>query len=295
MLLAVPNFSEGRDSETIGAIGRALEHELELLDVHSDPVHNRSVYTLAGERGALARGLLRGARAGIETIDMRRHQGAHPCIGALDVCAVVHSAPDHRGGAETEAMVVADEIADRLGVPVCLYGELATAPERRERAFFRRGGLPELARRMSAGELRADRGPDAPHPTAGATLVTARPPLAAFNVELDTPDREVATAVAVALRESGDGLPGVRAIGIELPGAHSQVSTNVHDPAEVPLGRVVAEVERLAADHGARPLSTEIVGLVPAAALEGYPDDVPIAGFDPERHVIERRLARLDG
>ena len=291
MLLAVPNFSEGRDSDAIDAIRGAFEGDLELLDLHTDAVHNRSVFTLAGDRGDMAEGLVGAAGAAVDAIDMRIHQGAHPCVGALDVCPVVHLTAEGRGEAETEALVVADEIADRLEVPVFLYGTLASTPERRERAFFRRGGLPELARRMSAGELRADRGPGAPHPTAGATLVTARPPLAAFNVELASPDREIATAVAVALRESGGGLRGVRAIGIELPGAHSQVSTNVHDPAAVPLGRVVAEIQRLAAEHGARPVSAELVGLVPAAALDGYPDDVPLAGFDPERHVIERRLA----
>ena len=291
MLLAVPNFSEGRDSDAIDAIRGAFEGDLELLDLHTDAVHNRSVFTLAGDRGDMAEGLVGAAGAAVDAIDMRIHRGAHPCVGALDVCPVVHLTAEGRGEAETEALVVADEIADRLEVPVFLYGTLASTPERRERAFFRRGGLPELARRMSAGELRADRGPDAPHPTAGATLVTARPPLAAFNVELASPDREIATAVAVALRESGGGLRGVRAIGIELPGAHSQVSTNVHDPAAVPLGRVVAEIQRLAAEHGARPVSAELVGLVPAAALDGYPDDVPLAGFDPERHVIERRLA----
>jgi len=291
VLLAVPNFSEGRDSDAIDPIRGAFEGDLELLDLHTDAVHNRSVFTLAGDRGDMAEGLVGAAGAAVDAIDMRIHRGAHPCVGALDVCPVVHLTAEGRGEAETEALVVADEIADRLEVPVFLYGTLASTPERRERAFFRRGGLPELARRMSAGELRADRGPGAPHPTAGATLVTARPPLAAFNVELASPDREIATAVAVALRESGGGLRGVRAIGIELPGAHSQVSTNVHDPAAVPLGRVVAEIQRLAAEHGARPVSAELVGLVPAAALDGYPDDVPLAGFDPERHVIERRLA----
>jgi glutamate formiminotransferase / 5-formyltetrahydrofolate cyclo-ligase len=295
VLLAVPNFSDGRSPEAIDAIGRALSQELELLDLHSDPIHNRSVFTLAGAPGALAEGLVGGARAGVEAIDISRHQGAHPCVGALDVCPVVHPAADDREAAARDALEVADAIGAQLEVPVFLYGELATSPERRERAYFRRGGLPELTRRMQIGELEPDRGPREPHPTAGATLVTARPPLAAFNVELDTPDREVAAAVAVELREAGGGLPGVRAIGVELPGDRSQVSTNVHDPVAVPLGRVVAEIERLAAPHGARPVAAELVGLVPAAAMARYPEEVPVVGFEPDRHVIERRLARLDG
>ncbi|HSI80532.1 MAG TPA: hypothetical protein VK919_07770 [Solirubrobacterales bacterium] len=294
MLLAVPNFSDGRDSDAIDAIESAVAPGIELLDVHSDAIHNRSVFTLAGDRGPLSEGLVRGARAAIDAIDMGRHQGAHPCVGALDVCPVVFLSADDREDAEAEAMATAAEIAERLEVPVFLYGGLAASLERRERAFFRRGGLPELTRRMRARELEPDCGPSEPHPTAGATLVTARPPLAAFNVELDTPDPEVATAVAVELREAGGGLPGVRAIGIELPGERGQVSINVHDPVAVPLARVVAEIGRVAAEHGARPVSAELVGLVPAAAVEGYPDEVPLAGFDPDRHVIERRLARLD-
>jgi glutamate formiminotransferase / 5-formyltetrahydrofolate cyclo-ligase len=293
VLLAVPNVSEGRDPDAIARVQAALEAGPALLDVHSDPTHNRSVFTLAAERGPMADALLAGARAAAEAIDMRTHQGAHPCVGALDVCPVVYLGPDGREDADAEALAVATGVAERLDVPVFLYGELATSDERRERAFFRRGGLPELARRLHAGELKPDRGPDAPHPTAGATLVTARRPLAAFNVELDTPDREVAAAVAVELRESGGGLPGVRAIGIELPGKRSQVSTNVHDPGAVPLARVVSEIGRLAAEHGARPVSAELVGLVPEAAMEGYPPDVPLRDYDPARHLIERRLGAL--
>jgi glutamate formiminotransferase len=293
VLLAVPNFSEGRNSETIDSIGRALAHELAVLDVHSDPIHNRSVFTVARHMLVWS-GLVQGAASAAAAIDMREQVGAHPCIGALDVCPVVYLGAEDRESAQRDALDVADAIGGELNIPVFLYGDLASSPERCERAFFRRGGLPELTRRMHLGELDPDRGPSEPHPTAGATLVTARPPLAAFNVELDTPDREVATAVAVELREAGGGLPGVRAIGVELPGDHSQVSTNVHDPVAVPLARVVAEIGRLAGAHGARPVRAELVGLVPAAAIEGYPEDVPLAGFDPDRHLIERRLARLD-
>jgi glutamate formiminotransferase len=146
-----------------------------------------------------------------------------------------------------------------------------------------------LGERLRAGELEPDFGPAALHPSAGATLVTARPPLAAFNVELDTGDVEVARTVAASLRESGGGLPGVRALGIGL-GERAQVSTNVHDPVAVPLGAVIERVRELAAAHGARPLAGEVVGLVPAAALRLLPADVPLRGFDPARQVIERRL-----
>ena len=147
---------------------------------------------------------------------------------------------------------------------------------------------------MRAGELAPDVGPPAPHPSAGATLITARPPLAAFNVELDTGDVEIARAVAAQLRESGGGPAGVRAVGIDLAG-RAQVSTNVGDPTAVPLATVIERVRELAAEHGARPVAGEVVGLVPEAAIRGLPEDVPLRGFDPERHVLERRLSGLEG
>jgi glutamate formiminotransferase/glutamate formiminotransferase/formiminotetrahydrofolate cyclodeaminase len=220
---------------------------------------------------------------------MRRHRGLHPCIGALDVCPVVWLDAEHRDAAIVLARSTANAIA-ALGVPVFLYGEMASSEQRRERAYFRKGGVGELRRRMMIGELVPDLGPAEPHQSAGATLVAARPPLAAFNVELDNPDVAVAQRVAAALRESGGGPAGVRAIGLPLEGGRSQISTNVHDPIAVPLRVVAARAAELAAEHGARPVAAEIVGLVPAAALQGFPADLPIQGFDPERNLIERRI-----
>ena len=292
VLLAVPNVSEGRDEGIVARLGATFGEGVALLDTHSDPDHNRSVFTLAGEAGGLADALTAGARATVEAIDMRRHHGLHPSIGALDVCPVVWLDPEDARDAVEAALEAADGIA-ALGVPVFLYGELATGPGRRERSYFRHGGPSELYLRMASGELTADRGPAAPHDTAGATLVTARPPLAAVNIELDSADPDVARSVAAELREGGGGLPGVRALGLRLSDGRAQVSTNVHDPVSVPLGRVVSEVRRLAARQGAEPLRAELVGLIPEAALAGYPDDVPIAGFDPDLHLIERRLAAL--
>jgi glutamate formiminotransferase len=221
---------------------------------------------------------------------MTDHEGVHPAIGALDVCPVVWRGPEDRQAARAAAIDVAGEIG-ALGVPVFLYGELAAGPERAERAYFRNGGLAELWVRMEAGELRPDRGPGLPHRTAGATLVTARPPLGAFNVELDTDDLDLARAVAAGLRESGGGLPGVRAVGLPLAAGRTQVSANVHDPVATPLGEVVERVRALAAPLGARPVQAELIGLIPEAALAGYPEDVPIRGFDPGLHTIERRIA----
>jgi glutamate formiminotransferase/glutamate formiminotransferase/formiminotetrahydrofolate cyclodeaminase len=288
-LLTVPNFSEGRDPDVIAALRTAIDRQRAVLDRHSDPEHNRTVFTLAGEPRALEAALEAGAEVALERIDMRHHHGLHPCIGAIDVCPLVWLSREGRADAERIALAVGERIA-ALGIPVFLYGELASSEERRERAFFRDGGLKALGRRMLSGQLSADRGPDVPHPTAGACLVTARPPLAAFNVELDSSNAVVAQRVAAELRQAGGGLPGVRAIGLPLESGRTQVSTNVHDPITVPLREVVEEVRRLAARHGAAPVAAEVVGLVPHAALEGFPEDLPLLSFDPSRHVIERRV-----
>ena len=288
MLLAAPNFSEGRNLNAIAEIEAAFAAQTAVLDRHSDAVHNRSVLTLSARAGDLSQALEHGALACRERIDLDLHQGAHPRIGALDVCPVIWLDESDREAARAEALATAIAIA-ALEIPVFLYGDSASIDERRERAFFRRGGLAELTERMRSARLKPDFGPPQPHPTAGATLVTARPPLVAFNLLLDTADVEVARAAAAQLREAGGGLPGVRAIGIDLDG-RAQVSTNIHDPASVPLGVVIQRVRELAAEHGARATSGEVVGLVPEAALADLPDDPPLEGFDPATGVLERRL-----
>jgi glutamate formiminotransferase len=294
-LLAVPNVSEGRDAGRIELLTAAFGRGAMLLDRHSDADHDRTVFTLA-TAGSSPEGLIEALRAGaaaaIESIEMADYAGAHPAIGALDVFPLVWLDPADRDSTRAAALTAAAAIG-ALDVPVFLYGDLASDPGRAERAYFRNGGLAELYLRMDAGELRPDFGPPQPHPRAGATLVTARPPLAAFNLELDSGDVEVAQAVAAGLREAGGGLPGVRAMGLMLSSGRGQVSTNVHDPLAVPLGAVVERVRELAAPLGARPLEAELVGLVPAGAMSGYPLDVPIRGFDPARHMIERRLAAM--
>jgi glutamate formiminotransferase len=289
-LLAVPNVSEGHDASRIDALQRAFVHGVELLDRHSDGDHDRTVFTLAGAAAPLRDALVSGAEQAIETIEMIAYDGLHPAIGALDVCPLVWLEPGQREAARGEAIELAAQIGG-LGVPVFLYGELASRPGHVERAYFRNGGLAELWLRMEGGGLQPDFGPELPHRTAGVTLVTARPPLAAFNVELDSNDVEIARAVAAGLRESGGGLPGVRAIGISLSSGRTQVSTNVHDPFAVPLGEVVERIRSLAAPLAARAVEAEIVGLVPQAALAGYPSDLPIRDFDPASRTIEARLS----
>jgi glutamate formiminotransferase / 5-formyltetrahydrofolate cyclo-ligase len=288
-LVAVPNFSEGRSERVIGTLEATLGGCARVLNRHFDSEHNRCVFTIAAESDGLVKALIAGAEEALNVIDLRHYRGLHPHIGALDVCPVVWQNEGRHEGAIKAAREAAEGIAG-IGIPVFFYGELASSAERVERAYFREGGPAELARRMKAGELEPDLGPSEPHPTAGATLCTAREPLVAFNVELDTPDVEVAREVAAGLREAGGGLDGVRALGLPRQVGGCQVSINVHDPIGVPLATVVAEIKRLAAEHAARPVEAELVGLAPEAAFEGYPDDVPIRGFDPRRDIIENVL-----
>jgi glutamate formiminotransferase / 5-formyltetrahydrofolate cyclo-ligase len=286
MLLAVPNVSEGRDTVTVAQVADAFAAGgAALLDVHSDPDHNRSVVTLSGEPGQLSHALLAGAREAVDRIDLTRYEGMHPHVGAIDVAPVVHLTDAMRGAACAEALVAADLIATELQVPVFLYGALAGG---RTRAQLRRGGPAELARRMQAGELRPDFGPPAPHPTAGATLVAARPPLVAFNVELRPPATKAdAMGIAAGIREGGPaGLPGVRAIGLDLParGGIAQVSLNIEDCERMPVAEVVAAIARHAPVAEA-----ELVGLAPARAFEGFPGDIHVRN----RRTIEEAIQAL--
>jgi glutamate formiminotransferase/glutamate formiminotransferase/formiminotetrahydrofolate cyclodeaminase len=290
LLLAVPNVSEGRDTATIDAIDDAITASpgVALLDVHRDPDHNRSVFTLAGEPGTLAPALLAGARVALERIDLRAHEGVHPHVGALDVAPIVFPTPVARGPACAEALLLGDLLARELALPVLLYGALAQG---RTRAELRRGGPAELAKRIERGEVIPDFGPKHAHPSAGATLLAARPPLVAFNVVLAPPTTlEQAVGIATLIREGGaEGLPGLRAIGLRLERQQEiQISMNVERPDLTPLRDVVAAIAR----H-ARPAAAELVGLAPRAAFDGFPPDLPIPGFDPAAHLIENALDGL--
>ncbi len=274
-------------------MGRALGTTgANVLDVHTDADHNRSVFTVVGEPQELADAIVAGAREAFARIDMRTHDGAHPCIGALDVAPVVYLRAEDRELAVDEALAVANRLAGELDVPVFLYGMLATDSDRRERAYFREGGVAALEERFASGELEPDFGPRRLHPTAGATLVACRPPLVAFNLVLAERDLDAAKAIAAELREAGGGLTGVRAIGLMLDRAKTaQVSVNVHDPFTVPLAEVVRAARDAAAARGAHLRAAEVVGLAPQAALDGFPEDLEIVGFDERVHVLEKRLS----
>ena len=288
LLESVPNFSEGRDRATIDAIGEALARRARLLDVHSDADHNRSVYTLAATSDDLVDALLAGIACARERIDLRLHEGAHPRVGAADVVPVVPLPPADTARARETARRLAERVGAELGLPVFLYGELASD---RGPAFFRRGGTAELQRRIDAGEVAPDFGPGRLDDRAGGVIVGARRPLIAFNVELRG-SHESAREIAAVVRERGGGFPGLRALGLELPSRPGvvQVSMNVEDWEAAPLHEIVGRIRAEAAARGAEVLGSELVGLMPAgAAAAAAGQALGLEGFDASA-VLEARL-----
>jgi glutamate formiminotransferase len=287
-LESVPNFSEGRDAGTIEALRSALSGRADVLDVHSDADHNRSVFTLVGDDTSLVESLLAGIACARERIDLREHEGAHPRIGAADVVPIVALDPRDSERARDCALRLADRIGNELGLPVFLYGDSASE---RGPAFYRRGGPAELQRRIDAGELQPDFGPPRLDERAGGVIVGARRPLIAFNVNLATDDVEVARAIAGVVREKGGGFPGVRALGLFLPKAgRAQVSMNVEDYEAAALHEIVDRVEAEARARGVEVSGAELVGLMPAGAAAAAAGAVlRIEGFNPS-HVLEVRL-----
>jgi glutamate formiminotransferase len=291
-LESVPNFSEGREKTTIDAIGAALAEHARLLDVHSDPDHNRSVFTLVGSEAELVDALVAGVSVARERIDLRRHEGAHPRIGAADVVPLVPIRPNDMDRARRTALAVAEGLGG-LGLPVFLYGELAPG---RGPAFFRRGGPEELQRRLDAGELQPNYGPARLDERAGAVVVGARRPLIAFNVEL-TGELAAAREVASLVRERDGGFPGVRALGLDLPSAgRVQVSMNVEDWEAAALDELVTTIEREARARGAEVVGSELVGLMPAGAVAAAAGAaLRVEGFDASRVLELRLLDEIDG
>ena len=287
-LESVPNFSEGRDAGTIDALRTALAEHADVLDIHSDADHNRSVFTLVGDGGALVEALLAGIACARDRIDLRHHEGAHPRIGAADVVPIVALDPNDRERARDCALRLADRIGAELGLPVFLYGESAPG---RGPAFYRQGGPEELQRRIDAGELRPDYGPARLDERAGGVIVGARRPLIAFNVNLATDDVEIARAIAAVVREKGGGFPGVRALGLLLTRAgHTQVSMNVEDYEAAALHEIVRRVDEEAHARGVDVAGAELVGLMPAgAAAAAAGAMLRIEGFNAS-HVLELRL-----
>jgi glutamate formiminotransferase len=287
-LESVPNFSEGRDESALAALRDAMSRPARLLDVHADRDHHRSVYTLVGTAAELVETLAAGVERAVELVDLRRHEGAHPRIGAASSWSGRSGTIGTTSAARAAAVDLAEHLAE-LGLPVFFYGHLTA--DGREPAFFRRGGPEELQRRIDGGEIEPDRGPRRLHPTAGGVLVGVRRPLIAFNVNLRGADLQVARDIARLVRERDGGFPGVRALGLDLPSAGLvQVSMNVTDWEASALHEIVERIVAAANERGAGIGGSELVGLMPAgAAVAAAGAVLRIDGFDASR-VLELRL-----
>lgn len=290
----VPNLSEGRRTEVIDEIASVLRTTpgVIVLDVTADPSHNRSVFTLVGSRDALLAATLRMFDVAVRRIDLRSHEGAHPRIGAVDVVPYVPLEDSTMGDCVQLAHEAGRLIASRFGVPVYFYERAALRSERQRLENVRRGQFASLPLRMQDPAWTPDEGPAVPHPTAGATAVGARMPLIAFNVDLDGASLEDAKRIAAAVRESSGGLRHVKALGLWLPHrGRAQVSMNLTDYTHTPLVTAFDAVAKIAASFGVRVHESELIGLIPSAALAGLtPERVGLVNFDPSR-VLETRIA----
>jgi glutamate formiminotransferase len=287
----VPNFSEGRDRRVIDAIRTALSSVpgVAVLDVHTDPSHHRSVFTIAGGPAEVAEAAFRAMGAAIAKIDLRRHHGEHPRIGATDVVPFV---PLHDASLE-DCVVLARALGARAGaeldLPIYLYGRAATRPDRVRLPDLRAGGFEKLRDRIGRDPAaEPDFGPPRIHPTAGATAIGARPPLVAFNVFLRTPDVGIAREIARRIRTSNGGLEGVQAAGF-LVADQAQVSMNLLDLDATTPAVAFAAVAAEAAVYGIGVDRSEIVGLAPDRAFR-EDDAVALAIPDLEAHRLEPRL-----
>lgn len=293
----VPNVSEGRRADTLAALAAAARgvEGARLLSLDADADHHRAVLTLAGELEPVAEAAFRVVALAVERIDIRDHVGVHPRIGAADVVPFVPLGDTPMETCVDAARALGRRIGDELGVPVYYYGEAALRPSRTRLPDVRRGGLEALGRGLGTDPERApDAGSSTLHPTAGASAVGARPFLVAFNVNLDSTDLGLARRIAGALRERDGGLPGIRALGFLLDDAGTaQVSTNVCDFRLTSLTDVFEAVVRLAGDAGVAVRESELVGLAPAAALDGeIARAVRLRGYDPDRCILENVLAQ---
>ena len=265
----IPNISEGRRQDVIDACAKAIRGAgVHLLDVKSDASHNRTVYTFAGDAATVRAAVLALFAAAVPAIDLRSHSGEHPRMGAVDVTPFVPIEGVTMADCVALAKSVGEEIGRQFGVPVFLYEEAASTPGRRNLEDIRRGEFEGLAKKMQQPDWKPDFGPTAPHASAGASVVGARMPLIAYNINLATNRLDVAKKIASAVRQSSGGLRFVKAMGVELSDKGVvQVSMNLTNFEKTPMFRVFELVKREAARYGVSVLESEIVGLVPAAAL----------------------------
>jgi len=288
----VPNVSEGRRDDVVRTCATAIRGTgVALLDVHADRTHNRSVYTFSGSAATLPDAVAAMFDMAVAAIDLRRHEGAHPRIGAVDVVPFVPLDGTTMTDCVTLAQGVGRQIAERYDVPIFLYEEAARSPERRHLQDIRRGGFEGLAKKMSRPEWTPDFGPSRPHPSAGATAVGARRILIAYNVNLATRRLDLAKNIARSVRQSSGGLPFVKAIALPLPERDLvQVSMNLTNFEKTSIVDAFQAVEQEAKREGVGVLESELVGLAPAAALSAtVAAQVMLKDFSDEM-ILERRL-----
>jgi len=290
---SIPNVSEGRRPEVVEAIASAIRAVpgVRLLDYSSDASHNRSVFTLAGDGAPLKAAILAMYEQALAHIDLRTHQGEHPRLGAVDVVPFVPIEGVTMAQCVELARDVAGEVASRFGVPIYLYEDASNDPARKNLEDIRRGEFEGLAAKMASKGWAPDFGPSAPHASAGASVVGARMPLIAYNINLNTDRLDVAKKIAAAIRHSSGGYRFVKAAGFELKDRGIvQVSMNLTNYEKTPIFRVFETVRREAERYGVSILESEIVGLVPAAALNAAAEFyLQIAGFKPDQ-VLENKL-----
>jgi len=294
LIECIPNFSEGRDREVIDALVETARGVggAALLDHSADPSHNRCVITIAGDPDGVAEAAFRLARTACERIDLTKHAGQHPRIGAVDVIPFVPVKDCGIPECVEVSKRVGKRIADELGIPVFLYERSASSPARQNLANIRRGQFEGMPAKLLLEEWGPDYGGRRVHPTAGAVAVGARMPLVAFNINLSTPDVNIAKAIAKSVRGSSGGYRYCKAIGVRLEERNiAQVSMNMVDCEGTPLYRVFEAVRAEAERFGARIIGSEIIGLAPAKALvdsaEYY---LKLENFDYGRQVLENRL-----
>ena len=289
----VPNISEGRRTNVIEAVRAALRAVpgLRVLDVQSDASHNRSVFTLAGDADAMKAGIPKLFESALAAIDLRTHQGEHPRLGAVDVVPFIPIEGVTMAACVELAKAVAADVAARFSLPVYLYEDASSNPARKNLEDIRRGEFEGLAAKMTEPAWVPDYGPATPHQTAGATVIGARMPLIAYNINLATSRLDVAKNIASAIRMSSGGLRYVKAMGIALEDRGIvQVSMNLTNYEKTPIFRVFDLVKREAARYGVTVLESEIVGLVPAAALMQTAEYfLQLEGFTPGQ-VLENKL-----
>lgn len=293
----VPNFSEGRDSGVVEAIAASIAavDGVHLAGMEMDGDHNRSVITFMGSPEDVARGAFEACRTARDLIDLRRHRGVHPRIGATDVIPFIPLSNCTKDDCVSLARECGIEIGGSLGIPVYFYGHAALHARRGALSDIRRGGFERLAGEMGIDrDLAPDAGPGMVHVSAGATAVGVRDVLVAYNVNLDTDDVRVARGIAQKVREKNGGLPGVRALGLLLPGRHlAQVSMNLTDYRQTSMARAFETVARLAEAEGVEVLESELVGLAPRAAMGGaLPGDLRMNAMDPDRY-LESHTSRF--